>query len=197
MTPVTGVLLAAGAGRRFGGDKLAATLADGDMLALRSAAHLAAAVDTLVVVVRDPAQAAATALAAAGYRVVPCPDAALGMAHSLACGVRASADSAGWVIGLADMPALAPATLRELVRQFRRHDRIIVPVHAGRDGHPVIFPARYREALLSLSGDRGARSLLDTAAADVLRVAVEDAGVLLDVDTPADLAALGAPITPD
>lgn len=184
---ITGLLLAAGAARRFGADKLAAPLAGGEPLVLRAAARMAAAVDRLLVVVNTTSSDSARLLRVAGFAVVPCPEANLGMAHSLACGVRASRDSSAWVIGLADMPLLETRTIAQLIARFAATDCIVVPRHGGRDGHPVVFPARHAEALLALEGDRGARALLDAHAAEVSYVEVDDPGVLIDVDTPGDL----------
>ncbi len=189
---ITGLLLAAGHARRFGADKLAATLADGVPVALRSAAQMAAAVDQLLVVVQTSTSVSARLLEAAGYTLVVCAQAVNGMAYSLAGGVRASATSTAWVIGLADMPLLQTATIQQLIKHYRDSDRIIVPQHAGRDGHPVIFPARYGEALQALEGDRGARALLQTHAGDINHVEVDDRGILIDIDTPEDLAKLAA-----
>src|SRR5215472_10022832 len=82
--PVIGVLLAAGEAARFGGDKLAAPLADGMPLGLAALKNLDAAVDGVVAVVRPGAVATAAALSAHGARTTVCPDAASGMGVSLA-----------------------------------------------------------------------------------------------------------------
>lgn len=186
---LTALLLAAGEGTRFGGGKMLARLPDGMPLGLRAAARLAPVVSDLRVVVRAEDAATATAFETAGHTVVRCPDAALGMAHSLACGIRASADSAAWLVALGDMPAIAHSSLVALIAQWRARDRIVVPVHGGALGHPVIFPARYRDELLALRGDRGARAVLNAHRDDVDEVALDDPGVLRDIDTPADLPA--------
>lgn len=159
----------------------------GETVGLWAAAKLALVVERLVVVVRAEDQATAAAFESAGHAVVRCVEAQLGMAHSLACGVAASRDSAAWMVALADMPLIAPASLAALVACWRQHDRIIVPLCAGQAGHPVIFPARWREALLELQGDRGARPLLDAHDDDVFRFVTADGGVLRDIDVPEDL----------
>lgn len=188
--PLCGILLAAGSARRFGANKLLACLSDGEPVALRAGRRLAGAVGRLLVVVRDADDDTATVLRAAGYELVACPAASGGMGHSLACGVAASTGSAGWLVALADMPAIEEATLHAVVAAWREHDRIVVPRHAGRTGHPVLFPARHAAALRALGGDRGARAVLQAAADDVLFLDTADAGVLRDVDTPADLVGL-------
>ncbi|MBK8960782.1 MAG: nucleotidyltransferase family protein [Proteobacteria bacterium] len=181
------MLLAGGAARRFGGNKLLARLADGEAVGLRAAAHLAGAVERMVVVVRAGDVANTAAFTDAGYEVVPCVDAEQGMGHSLACGVAATRDSAAWMVALADMPSIEPATLRLLAACWRREDNIIVPRCGASAGHPVIFPARFGEELMALHGDRGARRVLDAHESEIYEFITEDRGVLFDVDTPADL----------
>ena len=190
------MLLAGGVARRFGANKILAKLPNGEQLGLRAAARLVAAVDAMVVVVRADDVATAAAFDSAGYRVVPWADAALGMAHSLACGVAASLDSAAWMVALADMPLITPATLTLLAACWRREDSIIVPRCGTQAGHPVIFPARFREHLLALTGDRGARPVLDAHVAEIYEFITEDRGVVRDVDTPADLDGLGGELSP-
>ena len=181
------MLLAAGAARRFGGNKLLATMKSGDAVGLRAAAHLASAVERMVVVVRDGDAANAAAFREAGYEVVPCVDADKGMGHSLARGVAATRDSVAWMVALADMPSIDPATLRLLAACWRREDRIIVPRCGASAGHPVIFPARFGEELMALHGDRGARRVLDAHEDEIYEFITDDRGVLYDVDTPGDL----------
>ncbi len=193
---MTGLLLAGGAARRFGANKLLARLPNGEQVGLRAAAQLVSAVDAVVVVVRADDTATAAAFEGAGYKVVPCVDAALGMAHSLACGVAASPASAAWMVALADMPLIAPATLTLLAACWRREDSIIVPRCGSQAGHPVIFPGRFREELLVLTGDRGARPVLDAHVSEIYEFITEDRGVLRDIDTPADLDGLVDDLTP-
>ncbi len=190
MLPLTGVLLAGGAARRFGANKILAQLPSGVALGLQAAARLKAAVDRMVVVVRADDSTTASAFEGHGYTVVPCVDAALGMGHSLACGVAASRDSAAWMVALADMPVIAPTTLTLLAACWRREDSIIVPRCAEQAGHPVIFPARFGAELIALRGDRGARAVLDAHVSEIYELITDDRGVLRDVDTPADLDTL-------
>lgn len=189
---LVGVLLAGGAARRFGGGKLRAPLADGEPLGIVSARRVAAAVSRLVVVTRVEDVLTTAMFHDAGFEVIASPDAARGMAHSLAAGVAASPDAAAWMVALADMPRVAADTLSELAARWRAADAIVVPTCKGRRGHPVIFPARYGAELRALEGDQGARPLLAAHAAEVVTWECGDGGVLTDVDTPDDLSALDA-----
>lgn len=190
MQPIAGVLLAAGIGRRYdpSGErlKLLEAAPDGVPLAAAALRHLRAAVGDVVAVVR-PADSAAQRqlhrlLAAEGAQLVVCPEAEEGMGHSLACGVRSRSDAAGWVIALADMPAVSPATIAAIRDAIGRGNQTAAPVHHGRRGHPVGFGRACRDELLALQGDAGARGVL--AAHPPLLIEVDDPGCLLDIDTP-------------
>lgn len=181
------LLLAAGRGQRFGGDKLVARLADGTPLVLASAYPLLVAGGRMLAVVRQPGQGAAALLAGLpGVRVCACPAAAAGIGHSIACGVAASPAASGWLIALADMPRIRPATVGALLASLTAGADLVAPCYQGRRGHPVGFSARWRDALLALRGDRGARDLL--AATALTRLELDDPGVLLDIDRPQDLS---------
>src|SRR5262249_55645237 len=103
---ITGILLAAGAGTRFGGRKLLHPLPDGVPVGIAALRNLASAVASVVVVVRPGDHDLRTLLASEGASVVECKDAAQGMGHSLAAGVAESSTADGWVIALGDMPRI-------------------------------------------------------------------------------------------
>ncbi|SCZ53044.1 nucleotidyltransferase family protein [Thiohalomonas denitrificans] len=188
-----GLLLAAGAGTRFGGRKLLAPLSDGTPLGIAAARHLRAAVADCIVVV-GPAERTLTPLfRAEGLRVVECPDAAQGMGHSLACGVAASRFASGWIVALADMPWIAPDTIRTVAATLSAGAPLAAPIHHGRRGHPVGIAAEFRQELQQMSGDAGARHLLRRESARLVTIPCDDPGVLRDVDSPADLPSLSRP----
>jgi molybdenum cofactor cytidylyltransferase len=187
---VVGILLAAGTGSRFGVDKLLAPLAaDAGAAAVGVVAcrHLVAAVPDVVAVVRPGDPALAAALAGAGARVVECADVAAGMGASLACGVRASAGAQGWVVALADMPWILPDTIARVAAALRDGAPLAAPFHSGVRGHPVGFGAACRTALEALAADEGAKAVVAAQRDVLLRLDVDDPGVLRDVDTPQDL----------
>jgi molybdenum cofactor cytidylyltransferase len=185
----TALLLAAGRGTRFDPsglqNKLLAPLADGTPVACAAAHALLATLPNVIAVVRPGAEALAHALNEAGCDVVFSTDAERGMGATLAAGVRATAESQGWIVALADMPWIAPTTIEALARRIDAGASIVAPVYGGRRGHPVAFGAMHRDALSSLDGDIGARSLL--ASNEVITIVVDDAGILADIDTHADL----------
>ena len=188
-----GILLAAGAGSRFGGGKLMHRLPDGEPIGVRAWRNLCAALPHVTVVVRAGDREVEQMFRQAGAEVAVCADAHLGMGHSLACAIRATHQARGWVIALADMPCLDPATIRRIARELDAGADIVVPVHQGQRGHPVGFAARFGEDLMRLTGDAGARSLLRDNAGTIVRIEVDDAGVLQDVDTQEDARRLDIP----
>ena len=191
---VIGILLAGGAGKRFGGGKLLATLADGTPVGARAAATLIAVLPDTIAVVRPGDEALAAMLRDAGAFVSVCPASVEGMGASLAHGI-AVADAAstgyaiGYVVALADMPWISAETIDRVARAIEEGAPIAVPRYQGKRGHPAGFGNAYRGDLLGLSGDTGAKALID-AASDIRWIDVEDAGIIADVDVPVDLARL-------
>ncbi len=187
---IVGVLLAAGAATRFGGGKLLQSL-HGTPLAVASARNLKAALDRVVAVVRPGDCALRDILTReTGVEVVECARAHEGMGASLACAVAATREAQGWVVALADMPLISPRSIRAVVESLRGGARLSAPEFNGRRGHPVGIGSRFRDELLTLSGDAGAREILRAHAADLQLIPTDDSGVLADIDTPEDLRRL-------
>jgi molybdenum cofactor cytidylyltransferase len=187
---VAGILLAAGAGVRYGGRKLLARLPDGSTLGARSAANLRAVIPEVIAVVRPGDESLADALAATGVRVTVCADAGSGMGASLAHGVNEAGDADAYVVALADMPWIAADSIARVVGALRAGHALVVPRYLQQRGHPVGFGAVHRPALLALTGDAGARSIL-AGASGIHWIDVDDPGVVRDVDVPADLGPSG------
>lgn len=187
MTDVAGVLLAAGAARRFGSPKLLRSLADGVPVAVAAARALHAALPASVAVVRPGDHALAEAMAAVGLCLVEHPQADRGIGSSLASGVGAVPAASGWLIALADMPWVQTATIHALAQRLRAGASIVAPLYRGQRGHPVGFARCWGDRLCSLDGDVGARGLIAAHPGDLSLHATADAGVLADVDRPDDL----------
>lgn len=185
----TGVLLAAGYGSRFDPEglhnKLLAQMPDGTPVAHEAAHRLLRVVTRVLAVVRPGSDALARLLNDAGCDVVFVADAERGMGASLAAGIEASEDADGWIVALADMPRIEIDTIETVARSLDGGASIVAPFYRGQRGHPVGFGIAHRDALIALDGDTGARSLLMSE--QVMRIDVDDAGVLRDVDTPEDL----------
>ena len=183
-----GLLLAAGSASRFGSDKLQHPLPHGVAIAVQAARHLIAVVPRVVAVVRPGTQETAHSLAAEGCEVVVCDKAAEGMGASLACAARAAGSADGYLVALADMPFVRPSTIAAVRDALAQGASLAAPYWRARRGHPVGFAGSLRAELEALSGDEGAKRLLDAHAARLVKVPVGDPGAIRDIDQPSDLA---------
>ncbi len=116
-----------------------------------------------------------------------CPEG--GMGDSIARGVGATQDAAGWLILPGDLPLIDPGSLRR-VAQALASKPVVVPSWKGQQGHPVGFRAECAQALMALGGDRGAAAIVrayrDRDAVHALDL--DDPGIAMDIDTQDDLA---------
>lgn len=193
---IVGLLLAGGFSRRFGPqNKLLQRLYNGQPMALVAAKTLISALPKSVAVLRLPATDLTEPMHALGFEVVQCQAQHQEMADSLKLGIDVALQTfpnlTGLVIALADMPFIKPATIREVAQRLTP-DNIVQPHYAGNPGHPVGFGSDWITALRQVEGDQGARSILRANQAQVVRFDSPDAGILKDIDTPADLLSLGS-----
>lgn len=185
---LTGILLAAGRGKRFdpsGVQNKLLQLVDGVPVVARSARNMLAAVPRVLAVVRPGDDRVAALLGSLGCEVRVCEHADLGMGESLATAIDYTRGAEGWLIGLGDMPWVQPATMRALAAAIDGGANIAAPMYKGRRGNPVAFSGYHLPLLLALDGDQGARAIVHSH--PVREVVVDDNGVLRDIDTQADL----------
>lgn len=193
--PVGTVLLAAGRGTRFGASPKLLSLLDGKPLVRHAAeAAVQAALGPVVAVLGHAGAQVREALAGLPLTVVENPDYAAGLSTSLRAGLAALPEAVtGAIVLLGDMPRVGsglPVRLAEAFRAAPVAPAAVVPVKDGRRGNPVLLNRLLLSAgIAGLTGDRGAGPLL-ARRDDVLELAVDEAGVLIDVDTPAALAGL-------
>ena len=188
MKDIVGLLLAAGSATRFGSDKLRHALPHGVPIAVQAARHLKKELARVLAVVRPASAALAEALEAEACEVIVCEDAAQGMGASLACAARAAGEADGYLVALGDMPFVRPATVAAVRDALAAGAPLAAPYFRARRGHPIGFSGRFFRDLLASQGDQGARALLAANEAILVKIPVGDAGVLRDIDTPADLA---------
>lgn len=185
------IMLAAGQSRRFGDEnKLLCPIDNLPMITKSVNTAIDSGAGEIIVVTGHNSSAIEAAIDNPKIRIAhnATPDA--GMGTSLAAGANAirSLPNAVMVM-LGDMPLLQTGTLQKLVSNFdpnKGHD-IVVPIHEGRRGHPVLFGAKYMPQLCALSGDTGARSILFNHPERVRAVKTNDPGTLYDIDTEEDL----------
>jgi molybdenum cofactor cytidylyltransferase len=184
------VVLAAGSGSRFGGGKLLAPWRGGVLLEGALAAAFAAPVRSVTVVTGAEAERIAAVARAFDprVRIVHAPDHAEGMGASLRTGIASlPADAAGAFVFLGDMPRVPVSVLPPLARALAAGAPAAAPVFQGRRGNPVLIGRELFPELLRLTGDAGARSVLQSLGDRLALVEAPDDGVLFDVDQPADL----------
>ena len=165
----------------------------GESLITHVVAHITGArVAPCIVVTGHEEEAVREALEGAGVIFAHNPDYASGLSASLRTGLKAlPPDVDGALICLGDMPDVRADHLKKLTAAFDPTEgrAICVPTHKGKRGNPVLFSAQFFPEMMALSGDSGAKHLTGEYADQVCEVAMEDAGVLLDLDTPQAMAA--------
>lgn len=187
-TGVIALVMAAGASRRFGNaDKRVAALPDGRTLLGATVESLWSGFrDVRVVIGADDTRADLQLPSATP--ILRAPHAARGMGSSIADAIHAleEARPAAVAICLGDMPWIQASTLT-LLAHNAAPDRILRPVHHDQPGHPVLFGRTFLPALAGLSGDTGARPIIQKHPESLTSVRVDDPGTLADLDYPSQL----------
>ena len=185
------IVLAAGRGSRFlGTDHKLSQSMGGGLTVLGATLRQAIASQLPVIVVTTAGLADLARRSVAARDVVIVPEVgtvganAQGMGHSIAAGVSARAGASGWLILPGDMPRVQASTLQAVAQQLAQN-AVVYAQYNGRRGHPVGFSSELYSELVALQGDEGARRLI--ARYPAVAVNVDDAGVLVDVDTVEDL----------
>ncbi len=190
---VAALVLAAGQSSRMGGaNKLFAEI-EGVPLLLRAVnAALASQAASVTVVLGHEAERAEALLAGRKVSIVRNPDYARGQSASLAAGIAALPDEAEAVLVLlADMPGVNAAHVDRLIASFEpQQPAIVVPMRHGRRGNPTLWPREFFPAMQRVTGDQGARGLLEEHAHRIRGVEMDDAAIHADIDSPDDLRRL-------
>ncbi len=192
MSGVSAILLAAGAGSRFGGEKLLATYGGRPLIEAPLSNLADAPVDETVVVVGDAAQRIREACEPYGFEVVENPDWAGGISTSVKAGLRAlGPDRRAAIVLLADQPLVGGGAVERLLAAFEEGARVAAATYGGELRNPVLFTREVWPLLMTeLSGDEGARSFLRRHPELVRRVPCDGMGDPADVDTAEDLRRL-------
>lgn len=190
---IAAVVLAAGMARRMGSNKLLAPIEGVAMVARVVDAVLASQARPVVVVTGNEAERVRAALTGRAVTFAHNPDYADGLSASLRRGIAAVPENCdGALVCLGDMPRVPARTLDRLIAAFNPAEgrAICVPVREGRRGNPVLWARRFFPEIGQLAGDVGAKHLIGAYPEAVAEVAVDDDGVLIDIDTPQALASL-------
>lgn len=181
---VAAILLAAGQSRRMGTCKQLLPLGTTTVIGRCLATLRAGGITDIVVVVEPAGEAVAREAGRVdGVRIVVNREAGGDMASSVRAGrALLGPDTGGVLVALCDYPLVRAATIEQLVRRYREHGApIIIPSHDGRNGHPLLVS---RAILEGLGAEMTLRDLVRQEAGQAVTLPVDDAGVLLDMDTP-------------
>lgn len=179
------LLLAAGRSKRFGTNKLLTRINDRPML-LETYAKYRQCFARICVIVNPDDLRVQQLLSEFYINYLECPHADQGMGTSLAFGIKQNPDWQGWVIALADMPYIQTHTLNKLNVLLHTHE-IVAPVLKKQRGNPVGFSNHYYAELAQLSGEQGAKSVLQKNVQKVHLFNVDDQGIMLDIDKLSDV----------
>lgn len=190
---ICAIVPAAGQSRRMRTQKLLLPFGGQTVIRCVVSALWDGGVETVIVVTGPEGGAIRAALEGLPARFAVNPVATSDMLASIRCGLRAlPADTQSIVLLPGDHPAVTAPTIRAMLAAHAGCGRsILVPVHAGRRGHPLIFSVRFREALLNGYETTGVRGLLTQHATEVAEWPAPDDSVLVDLDTPEDYARSG------
>ena len=185
------VVLAAGSSSRMGEAKQLLPLADSTVLERTLRNLNAADVDEVVLVLGSSAETIRQTIADSpmkNLRILVNTEYGQGMATSLRAGLAAldkNIDAA--LIVLADQPFIRPETFDRIMDQYRRSDaQIVIPMFQGLRGNPVLLDRSVFDEVIALQGDIGCRAIFGNHLDGILKVEVDDIGVLLDIDSKDD-----------
>lgn len=195
---ITAIVLAAGLGSRFGGDKLLTPIQHPDKtnskqpLGLISALNVQPHVDEVICIIKPNDQALKTLFESKGLKTICNANYETGLSSSIKAGIKACEDSQNhhYMICLADMPYIQAMTYKKIIEAFNCIQTITRPMFItetgiNKSGHPVIFPHKYRNELLNLTGDEGGKPLIKRY--DVNQVITSDSGIIMDIDVKQDI----------
>jgi molybdenum cofactor cytidylyltransferase len=182
------IILAAGESRRMGEPKQLLPFGSKTMLECVIDAFDSPKIERILVVLGHKADEIGTRISRTRARVVTNQRYREGMFTSVQAALRALPDGTKLVlIALCDQPRLQRATVETLVNKFEKErHKILVPIHGGRQGHPLLFAARYAKEIVAMDSALTLKHFLAAHADDIARVPVADEGVLLDIDDRAD-----------
>lgn len=184
MAEVAAIILAAGKGTRIGGPKLNLPIGGTTFLSHIGRRLAAAGIDRVVAVVPVARRNESDGNA----RLVANPHPERGMIYSVRLGVGAAGDADGYLVMPVDHPHVESKTYGDLLRAFdSKSKKVVRPEFEGRAGHPVIIPRVLAKKLPSEDIEGGLAAFIRGSGTDVVSIAVDDAGVLRNVNTPEDL----------
>lgn len=185
---IAGIVLAAGQSSRFGTAKQLLAWGETTLVGRVTRVALSAELDPVIVVTGCESERVEAALRDQPVRTVFNPEFASGQSSSVMRGVDAlPANINAAVFLLADQPGVTSEVVRLLIQSHRETlAPIVLPTYQGKRGNPVLFDASLLPELKRVTGDTGGRALFEKYENSIVRVPVDEPGILLDIDTPED-----------
>jgi molybdenum cofactor cytidylyltransferase len=184
---VSAVILAAGMSSRMGTTKQLLPFGNSTLLETVIDKMRRSGANEVIVVLGASADEIRRTIHLDGVRVVINEEFRDGMGASLRRGIAEVNTDAALVV-LADQPFVEIDTINRLIAEYRTHKpQIAIPLYRGFRGNPVLLDRSVFPEIIQLSGDIGCRAIFGTHSENILKVQVEDIGVLLDIDTREDL----------
>ena len=187
---IAALVLAAGQSSRMGFNKLLADVGGKPMI-VRTVENISASQASQVFVVTGhEATKVELVLKRADVRFIHNKDFASGLASSVRAGIESLGKFDGALICLGDMPLVSPFSINKMIEAFdpAQNRNLVVPVHQGVIGNPVLWGVKYFAELRALQGDRGARGIIEKYRELATVIKVGDETIALDADTPEALA---------
>lgn len=180
------MILAAGASRRFGSSKMLYKLDNDQALLAKTIQAYSCVFADVFVVARSGDSDIVDLILDNGACFIDSPNADKGLSQSVMAGVIATTPTVGWLIALGDMPYVLPKTVKQVV-QSMLPNMIVVPQSLYGEGNPIGFGVNFREELMTISGDVGAKPIVKRHAEQVIVIASQDLGIHQDIDTVNDV----------
>jgi CTP:molybdopterin cytidylyltransferase MocA len=187
---IAGLVLAAGAGTRFGSAKQLADFDGRPLLEHAVRTMVASPVERVVVVLGSGAEEVLERVDLHGADAVVCERWSEGQSASLACGLAELSGCEAVVVTLGDQPLMTTEAIQRVIQGRQEGVAAVRATYDGEPGHPVLLERRLFERMRDVSGDHGARNLLISM--QTREIPCDDLGGGQDVDTPAQLDSLRA-----
>lgn len=182
------IILAAGSSRRMGSQKLLLPFGQSTIIETVVDNVLNSSIDHVMVVLGASQKEVRDILGNRGIQFCYNKEHEKGMLSSVICGIRALPDDvSSALIFLGDQPGIPPSVTNAVIDAYSEElFGIVIPVFNYRRGHPLLVDMKYRKEIEHLDLEEGLKSLRHHFPEDVLEVEVDEPGILVDIDTPAD-----------
>lgn len=182
---INSIILAAGESRRMGQPKLLMPFGERTIIDIVIREAIRSELNHLIVVVGSDNDKIERQIQDYPLTVTENPEYLRGMLSSVQCGLRALPDNSDAVmILLGDQPMIPASVINQVIHAYHQSDKgIIIAVHNGKRGHPILFEMKYRHEVLQLSKDHSLHDLTRNHPDDILEVEVDTPDILRDIDT--------------